>query len=126
MPKWVAAAVLDNGLNHLKNNATRYCLIKAYAAGDSYATVAGNIIAEAAMTAADYVLSSVGSDRRITIASKTPNATAPSGATPNLHLAHIDAANNVLYVTDETTDQVVSSGNPVQLPSTTYTSAQPT
>jgi hypothetical protein len=126
MPKWVAQSVLDNGLNQIKNNATRYCLIKAYAAGDSYATVAANIIAEAAMTAADYVLSSVGSDRRLTCASKTPNASANSGATPNLHLAHIDAANNVLWVTDETTDQVVTAPNPVQLPATTYTSAQPT
>jgi hypothetical protein len=126
MAKWVAASVLDNGINQIKNNATRMCLIKAYAAADSYATVAGNIIAEAAMTSTDYTLSSVGNDRRATTATKSIAASASSGASPNLHVAFIDAATNVLWVTDETSDQVVTSGNTVNFPALTYTSAQPT
>lgn len=126
MAKWVASSVLDNGLNQIKNNATRMCLIKAYAAADSYATVAGNIIAEAVMASGDFTLSSVSSDRRITTTTKSPTASANSGAAPNLHVAFIDAANNVLWVTDETSDQVVTSGNLVNFPAFTYTSGQPT
>lgn len=126
MAKWSNALVLDNGIAYIKANATRMCIIKAYAAGDSYATVAANIIAEAAMASGDYAIASVGSDRRLTSGTKTQNATANSGPTPNLHIAFIDAANNVLWVTDETTDQVVTSGNPVNFPALTYTNAQPT
>lgn len=126
MAKWVASSVLDNGINQIKNNATRMCLIKAYAAADSYATVAGNIVAESAMTGTDYTLSSVSSDRRATTATKSATASANSGAAPNLHIAFIDVSNNVLWVTDETSDQVVTSGNTVNFPALTYTSAQPT
>ena len=40
MTKWVHSGVLDGGLNATKNGATHMLPIKAYAVGDSYATVA--------------------------------------------------------------------------------------
>lgn len=127
MAKWVHADVLDGGLNGIKTVATKMMLIKAYAAADSYATVTGNKIAEVAMASGDYTLSSVGSDRRLTTTAKPGIAsTANSGATPNLHIAFTDGAAKVLWVTDETTDQVVTSPNAVDFPALTYTSAQPT
>jgi hypothetical protein len=127
MAKWVTSGVLDNGLNHIRNNSTRQLLIKAYAAGDSYATVVGNQLAEATMVSGDFTLSSSGLNRVVTTASgKTATVTANSGASPNLHIAFTDGSANVIWVTDETTDQVITSGNVVNFPSLTYTSNQPT
>jgi len=127
MAKWVASSVLDNGLNQIKNNATKMLLIKAYSAADSYATVAGNIVAEVTMASGDYTLSSSGSNRVCTTASgKSATASANSGATPDLHFAFTNGTDTVYWVTDETSDQVVTSGNTVNFPQLTYTSNQPT
>lgn len=127
MAKWVRSGVLDSGLNDIKNNATRMILIRAYTAGDSYATVISNLVAEVTITSSELVLSSSGSNRVLTTPSgKTSNASAGSGASPNLHLAFTDGTANVIWVTDETTDQVITSGNPVNFPVVTYTMNQPT
>lgn len=126
MAKWVRSGVLDNGLNDIKTNATAMVLLKAYTAGDSYATVASNIIATVAMTSTDYTLSSSGSNRVLTTATKSATASANSGATPNLHVGFTDGSANVIWVTDETSDQVITAGNTVNFPASTYTSNQPT
>lgn len=126
MAKWVRSGVLDNGLNDIKTNATSMVLLKAYTAGDSYATVASNIIATAAMTSGDYALSNSGNNRVLTTSAKSATASANSGATPNLHIGFTDGTANVIWVTDETTDQVITSGNTVNFPAITYTSNQPT
>lgn len=127
MAKFVHADVLDGGLNGIKTVATKMMLIKAYTAGDSYATVTGNKLAEATMASGDYTLSSSGNNRVLTTASgKSATATAGSGAGPDLHIAFTDGAAKVLWVTDETTDQVITSGNTVNFPQLTYTSNQPT
>ena len=126
MAKWASAAFLDGSLDYLKANATHQLLVKAYAAADSYATVTGNACADQAMVSADFTKSSSGSNRVVTWAAKTAvPLTANSGASPNNHLAFTDGA-AVIYVTDETTDQQLYSGNTVDLPSLSYTSAQPT
>jgi hypothetical protein len=130
MAKWVHSDVLDDGLNAIKNNANKQILLKAYAAADSYATVNGtNNIAEVAMASGDYTLGNgASSSRTLTTTAKTGlTASANSGATPDLHLAFVDTVNSkVLWVTNETSDQVVASGNTVNLPSVVYTSSQPT
>lgn len=127
MAKWVRSGVLDSGLNDIKNNATKLLLIKAYTAGDSYATVISNLVAEVTLTSSELVITSSGSNRVLTSPSgKTANASAGSGASPNLHLAFTDGSANVIWVTDETTDQVITSGNPVNFPVVTYTMNQPT
>lgn len=127
MAKWASAAVLDGGIDYIKATATRMILIKAYAAADSYSTVTGNLVAQVAMVNGDYTKSSVGNDRRLTTTAKPGVAsTTSSGAGPNLHIAFTDGTANVLWVTDETTDQVVTAPNPVDFPALTYTSGQPT
>jgi len=126
MAKWAHADVLDGGLLAIKNGATKMMVIKAYTAGDSYATVIGNSCGEATMTSTDYTISSNGNNRQVVSASgKTATASANSGATPNLHFAFTDGAAKVLWVTDETTDQVITSGNTINFPQLTYTSQQP-
>lgn len=127
MAKWVRSGVLDNGLNDIKTNATHMLLIKAYTLADSYATVVGNIVADVTMTSGDYTLASASSNRTLTTASgKSATASAGSGASPNLHIAFTDGSANVIWVTDETSDQVVTSGNTVNFPSIVYTNNQPT
>ncbi len=127
MAKWVRSGVLDDGLNDIKNTATHMLLIKAYTLADSYATVVSNIVADATMTSGDYTLASSGSNRTLTTAAgKSATASAGSGATPDLHFAFTDGSANVIWVADETSDQVVTSGNTVNFPQLVYTSNQPT
>lgn len=126
MAKWVRAGVLDSGLNDIRNAATTMLLISNYVAGDSYAVVFGNRLnAGVAMIPADYTLASVGNNRTLTTASgKTANATA-SAAAPDLHIAFTDGAANVIWVTDEISNQPITNGNPLTLPALVYTNQQP-
>ena len=127
MAKYVHSDVLDGGLNAIRNGAIRMLLLKAYAAGDSYATVTGNSICEVTMASGDYALTGAdGASRVLSVSAKSGSAFAGSGSTPNLHIAFTDSVSKVLMVTDETSDQVVTSGNTINFPSLTYTSAQPT
>ncbi|SEK64705.1 hypothetical protein [Nitrosovibrio tenuis] len=127
MAKYAHADVLDGGLNAIKNNAIRMLLLKAYSTADGYATVTANAICTVAMISGDYSLSGAdGAARVLTVAAKSATASASSGASPNLHIAFTDNVSKVLWVTDETSDQVVTSGNTVNFPSLTYTSSQPT
>jgi hypothetical protein len=126
MAKYAHADVLDGGLNAIKSNSLRMLLLKTYAAGDSYATVTGNALCIVAMASNDFTLSGAdGAARVLTTAAKSGTATASSGAAPDLHIAFTDNAGRVLWVTDETSDQVVTSGNTINFPSLTYTSSQP-
>lgn len=125
MPKFAHADVLDGGLNAIKSGAIRMLLISAYTAGDSYATVTGNKLAEVTMASGDFTITSSGNNRVLTTTTKTATATA-TAATPNLHIAFTDNSSKVLWVTDETSDQAITSGNTVNFPAVTYTSNQPT
>ena len=128
MAKWVRSGVLDNGLNDIKTNASTMLLISAYTAGDSYATVTANKLnAGIAMVSGDYTLSSSGNNRLLTVtAGKTATATASAGGSPDLHIAFTDGAANVIWVTDETSNQAITSGNTLTFPGPVYTSNQPT
>lgn len=117
--------LLDNGPAYLKANVTRIALISAYAKNDSYATVAGRILAEIAASAAEFPLTTVGDDRRVTSPAKTATASATVAAGQDLHFAFLTADNRVLYVTDETTDMAVTSGNSINFPALPYTSKYP-
>lgn len=125
--KWAHSDVLDGGLNAIKNGATKMVLISAYSAGDSYATVTANKLAEATMGSGDFVITSSGSNRVVTTAAgKSAAASATTSGTPDLHIAFTDGVGKVLWVTDETSNQGITSGNTVNFPQLTYTSNQPT
>lgn len=128
MAKWVRSGVLDSGLNDIKTNATKMLLLSAYTAGDTYATVIANKLnAGVTMVSGDFTLAAAGNNRTLTTAAgKTDPATVSAGGTPNLHIAFTDGVSNVIWVTDETTDQAITSGNPINFPSLTYTNNQPT
>lgn len=126
MTKYAHPDVLDGGLNAIKNNATKMILISAYS--NVYATVQSNKLAEVTMTGTDYTLGDGASSARTltTAASKSAAATASAAGTPNLHVAFTNGSDKVLWVTDETSDQAIVSGNTVNFPQFVYTSNQPT
>lgn len=127
MAKFAHADVLDGGLNGIKNVATKMILVSAYTAGDSYATIQTNKLAEATMASTDFVLSSSGSNRVLTTAAgKSAVASASATGTPDLHIAFTDGTAKVLWVTDETSNQAITSGNTVNFPQLTFQSNQPT
>lgn len=133
MAKWANANILDGGTDLIRTRAgtaarVKMHVIKAYAAGDSYATVTGNSCGSFDMAAADFVQSGgAGAARVTTIAAKTINLTANSGAGPNNHVALVDSVSSeVLLVTDDTNDQQLYSGNTFAAPAWTYTVGQPT
>lgn len=126
MAKWVHSDTLDGGLTSLKTNAVRMILISAYSAADSYATVLAAALATATISSADLIISSSGSNRVLTTASKSATASATAGGTPDLHIAFTDGSSKVLWVTDETSNQPITSGNAVNFPALTYTANQPT
>jgi hypothetical protein len=76
MAKFVHSDVLDGGLNAIKNAAIRVLLVNGYTVGDSYATVVGNMLAQATMASGDYTLASSGNNRTLTTATKNSTATA--------------------------------------------------
>jgi hypothetical protein len=126
--KWVNDSVLDNGLNQIKNTATRMLLLSAYPAlGTAYATVVANTLASVTLTSADFTLGGTANvNRTLTVASgKTAVATATASGTPDLHIAFTDGVANVLWVTDETSNQAVLTGNTINFPAPVYTSSQP-
>lgn len=133
MAKWASSSVLDGGsdlIRTLAGTATRVKMhvIKAYSAGDSYSTVVTtNSCGSVDMATGDFVQSSSGSNRRTTVGTKNITLTANSGASPNLHIAVVDSTGSaVLLVTDETSDQVLTSGGTFSVPAWTYDVNQPT
>lgn len=125
MAKYAHPDVLDQGPNFIKTNCNKMAVISAYTFGDSYATVNGNILAEATMASGDFTLGSSGNDRTLTTAAGKSDASANATGAAS-HIAFVDTvASKVLWVTEETSGQTITSGNPVNFPSLVYTSKQP-
>ena len=134
MAKWLNDNIFDNGLNYIETTligggkTITMHVIKAYASGDSYATVTGNSVANYTMGAGDFVVEAYTTGRKLTVSAKSgSNATGNSGAGPDLHIALVNTTDNaVLAVTDETSNQVIVSGNPVSIPAWAIKFPQPT
>lgn len=126
MAKFAHADVLDQGPNFIKSNCTKMAVVSAYSFGDSYATVNGNILAEVTMASGDFTLATATNDRTLTTAAGKSDASANATGAAS-HLVFLDVTNTkVLWVTEETSGQTITSGNPVNFPSLVYTAKQPT
>ncbi len=130
MPRYAHADVLDNGPAYIKANCNKVILTNAYSS--VYATVNGSAkVAEAALVTGDFALSGVDAAARLLTATLTGkaagNALLAVADGTNMHLAFVDTVNSkVLYVTEESTDQPITLGNPVTLNSNPiYTANQP-
>lgn len=126
MAKYAHPDVLDQGISFIKNNCNKVAVVSAYTFGDSYATVNGNILAEASMTSTDFTLATSGNNRTLTTAAGKSDASANATGTAS-HIAFVDTVNSkVLWVTEETSGQIITIGNAVNFPVLVYTSQQPT
>jgi hypothetical protein len=127
MAKYAHPDVLDQGPNFIKSNCNKMALISTYTFGATYATVNGNLLAEATMASGDFTLANSGNDRTLTTASGKSDASAnASGGSASNHIAFLDTVNSkVLWVTEETSGQAITAGNPVNFPSLVYTAKQP-
>lgn len=133
MPKWFSSDILEKGPDHLKTLAaggktiTQH-IVKAYAAGDSYATVVGNSVMSVAIADGDMTWGAgTPTGRAMTIAAKSAvSITADSGATPDLHIALVNTTDSEVHVvTDETTNQSLTSGGTKDIPAWAVQCPQP-
>lgn len=131
MTRYAHPDVLDQGPKFLKDNCNKVILTNAYT--NVYATANTTAkVAEAALVTGDFAIAGVDGAARVLTATLTAksagNALLEVADGTNMHLAFVDTVNSkVLYVTEESSNQAVVSGNPVTLNSNpTYTSGQPT
>ncbi len=120
--------VLDQGLNYVVNNVNEMRVITSYTPGDTYATVVTNTVCLITMAPADFTLGNQGTlGREVIVAAKSGTASASSGAAPDLHVAlTFSTGTEVIVVTDETTDQEITNGNPINVPQWRAKMNQPT
>lgn len=125
MATWFDTASLALMLNNIKTSCTTIHLLDDYSAAHNYATVTGNSIGSAAITDTDFTGSQAnGNNQELIFDGKSGTATSNSSV-KNLHLA-ITSGSVVLAVTNETTNQDITNGNPITFPSFTMTAQQPT
>lgn len=133
MTTFINPTRLSDPLNTIRTNCNRAWLLSSYTAGDSYATCLANRVAEITISSANFTVGNSGNNRTLTFTRPaSPNDTANASANvadgTNMHIAFVDTTNSVVeLVTEETSDQAIVSGNPVQFPTgIVYTSPQPT
>lgn len=133
MAKWLSQAVLEKGPDHLKTLAaggktlTQH-IVKAYAAADSYATVVGNSVMSVAIVDADLTWGAgTPSGRALTVAAMPGVSIASdSGASPDLHVVLVNTTDSEVHVvSDETTNQVLTTGGTKDLPAWAIQCPQP-
>ena len=119
MPKYLHPDVLDNGLQHIIDQAAGnvdMLLIDTYTQGQAYSTVLSNAVMTINMVGGDFSLSAYGTGRKLTVAEKSGVASGNAAPT-DLHVAIVDVTGTkVLAVTDETGEAAVSIGDPKTIP----------
>lgn len=131
MSRYSHADVLDNGLAYIKANCNKAILMTAYTT--VYATANGaNKVAEAVLATGDFALSGAdGAARTLTctmVGKSGGTAQQAVADGTNMHVAFVDTVNSkVLHVTEESSDQAIVLGNPVQFNANhVFSSGQPT
>ena len=124
--KWLGHDVMDNGLTYFGVAATAVHVIDGYVFGESYAAVVARSVGAISVSTGDFSIDTVVNDRRLTMATKTIPA-ASNDSSGDLHVAVVDAGTSeVLGVWEETSDQVITTGNPIQIPPIVAVFNQPT
>ena len=132
MPYYAHPDVLDNGFPELSSDGNKAILIAAYST--TYSAVNTTLkVAEAALVGGDYsVANGDAGSREVTIAlsgKSAGNAAQSLDAieAADMHIAIVDTVGErVLLVLPETSDQPITSGNPVTFTSSPkYRRSQP-
>lgn len=125
MPKWANDAVMDAGIDYIDQSNTMH-VISAYSAGDGYATVVGNSLADVAVTPDTDFTKANGdvSGRKVTVAAKSAIPVDASGTATHIALVRTTDS-SVRYVTT-CTPQALVAGNTVNVPAWDIEIADPT
>lgn len=84
------------------------------------ATPGERVSSEIALAAGDLTLADkAGGGREVTVAAKSGTVADPTVNGDDLHIAIYDGS-RLLVVTDETSDQILTAGNTINLPSYTF------
>lgn len=119
-------AVLDAKLDLIIGNATELHLLDTYLVGDTYATVVAASLGSVAVSAVDWTKADHTSNGRKATSTAKSGTASGTAAAGDRHLALLDTVNSVvLHVTDETTDQAITSGNPLDFPAIEIRENQP-
>ena len=131
MPRYAHPDVLDNGILYVKTNCNKVIVVSAFTS--VYATAnGGSKVGETALVTGDFALSGVDGAARVLTATLTGksagNALQALADGSNMHLVFVDTVTSkVLLVTEESSNQSITTGNPLTLNSNaTYTANQPT
>jgi hypothetical protein len=131
MPRYAHADVLDNGPKYIKDNCNKVVLTSQYDA--TYAGCNSTYkVAEATLVTGDFAIAGADGAARTMTATLTGksggNALMTVADGTNMHIAFLDTTNSkVLYVTEESSNQAITSGNAVTFFSNpTYAANQPT
>lgn len=127
MATWYDTSALDALLTAIRDGANEIRLLDTYSQGDNWSTVNTNTIGSAAITAGDFTGPTAGgsNSRELVFNGKGGTATANSSI-KSLHIAIVNNGGTVYAVTNETSNQDITSGNPITFPAFTMTSEQPT
>ena len=115
---------IDGGPLYIKNNVTHVWLVPGYTTAMTRAAADTAKVAAELFGAADAILSNEAAGRKLTMATKTGNAIGTVAAAADLHYVYVSAT-EILYATEETTQQAITSGNPHTFSVTVLTYPQP-
>lgn len=131
MSRYASAAMLDNGPQYLQDNCDKVILVDAFTSNYTTANSTAKV-AEATLVSGDFAISGADGAARVLTATLTGlaggNAIISVNPGTDMHLVFVKTGTSeVILVTEESSDQVITSGNPITFNSNpTYTSAQPT
>lgn len=123
--KYIHPDVIDNGLSHLRGNATRALLLPAYTSGMTYAQALASALVAATITPASFTLSNEGTGRKIVFAGVTAAASKSAISGKPLHVALTDGVARLLLVDSESSHAAIEAGKSYAIPPISYAVAQP-
>lgn len=115
MPKFAPDATIDSMFDYVDQANVQH-VISAYTAGDSYATVTGNSLADVAMTVdTDYTKANGDtSGRKVTVAAKSGVLVDVTGTAT--HVALVRSTDTTVRYVTTCTSQALTAGNTVNIP----------
>lgn len=123
--KYFHDKLFDNGLAYVQTNGNKMVICKGppatFAEANTLASAGGKGVSGTgvAMASGDFAIGArAGGGREITVTAKSGTVSDATVGTDDLHIAILNTATSeLLLVTDEVTNQALTAGNPVNIPS---------
>lgn len=123
------SGAMDQLLESIRTGVNEIRLLETYTQGDDWSTVNGNTISTVAVTTGNFDTPQDAGTlaRRLTFTGASdPSSANGSTGSPNLHIALVDSGSTkTVAVTNETSNQPITQGNPITYPSFFLQVSQP-